>query len=103
EVRRIRPIWRDAATPTKAATADEVVKLIQVGVLTADGDATYRRLGMTDQEIDLLKIDKSRDVSRALLRLNERMAPSEEAQEAGNLPGARAQSAIEATQGVTDG
>lgn len=103
EVRRIRPIWRDAATPTKAATADEVVKLIQVGVLTADGDATYRRLGMTDQEIDLLKIDKSRDVSRALLRLNERMAPSEEAQEAGNLPGARAQLAIEATQGVTDG
>lgn len=94
DVRRVRPVWRDAATPTKAATADEVVKLISAGVLTPDGDATYRRLGMDDQEIATLKIDKSKDVSRALMRLQEAMKADPQAVAAASLPGASAQRAL---------
>lgn len=94
DVRRVRPVWRDAATPTKAATADEVVKLISAGVLTPDGDATYRRLGMGDQEIAALKLDKSKDVSRALMRLQQAMEAEPEARAAAALPGAQAQRAI---------
>lgn len=94
EVRRVRPVWRDAATPTKAATADEVVKLLSAGVLTPDGDATYRRLGMSDQEVAMVKLDKSKDVSRALIRLQEAMKVDPEVSAAANLPGAAAQRAI---------
>jgi len=94
EVRRVRPVWRDAATPTKAATADEVVKLLSAGVLTPDGDATYRRLGMSDQEVAMVKLDKSKDVSRALIRLQEAMKVDPEVTAAANLPGAAAQRAI---------
>lgn len=95
ELRRVRPQWRDASTPTRAATADEVVKLISAGVLTPDGDATYRRLGMTDQEVATLKADKAKDVSRTLIRLQEAMNAPVEARAAGTaqgreLPAARA-------------
>lgn len=96
DVRRVRPVWRDAATPTKAATADEVVKLISAGVLTPDGDATYRRLGMGDQEVAMLKVDKSKDVSRVLMRLQEAMRADPDARAAAALPGAQAQRAISA-------
>lgn len=46
----IRPIWRDASTPTRAAAADEAVKLIQAGVLTPTSEVTYNRLGFTDSD-----------------------------------------------------
>lgn len=87
EIGRVRPVWRDASTPTKAATADEVVKLISAQVLTPDGDATYARLGMSEQEIRVLKADKAKDTSRAFARLQEAMKVAPEVRGAANLSG----------------
>lgn len=55
----LRPIWRDASTPTRAAAADEAVKLIQAGVLTPDSDITYNRIGLTESDKQVLKAEKA--------------------------------------------
>ena len=54
----IRPIWRDASTPTRAAAADEVIKLISAGVLLPDSEITYNRIGLSDSDKRLLKDEK---------------------------------------------
>lgn len=90
ELRRVRPEWRDASTPTVAATTDAVVKLIQTQVLTPDGEVTYKRLGFSDQEIELLKSDKAKDVSRTMLRLQEALDAPAPARDAANVAGVMA-------------
>lgn len=57
--------WRDAATPTRAAAADEAVKLVGAGVLPPDSEVTYSRLGLTPQEISTLRNEQRRAASRA--------------------------------------
>ena len=52
--------WRDAATPTRSAAADEAVKLVGAGVLSADSEVTYDRIGLTPAEQLTLKADKRR-------------------------------------------
>lgn len=52
--------WRDAATPTRSAAADEAVKLIGAGVLPADSPVTYDRIGLTPQEQRQVSSDKGR-------------------------------------------
>lgn len=52
--------WRDAATPTRSAAADEAVKLISAGVLPADSSVTYDRIGLSPQEQKQLENDKRR-------------------------------------------
>src|SRR5699024_3237327 len=37
--------WKDASTPTRAATADAVVKQVQAGVLPAASEVTLQQLG----------------------------------------------------------
>lgn len=59
EAMDLRPIWRDASTPTRAAAADEAVKLIQAGVLTPDSDITYNRIGLTESDKQVLKAEKA--------------------------------------------
>lgn len=56
--------WADAATPTRAAAADEAVKLIGAGILSPDSRITYDRIGLTPSEQATLAADKRR--SRAL-------------------------------------
>lgn len=63
----VRPIWRDASTPTRAAAADEAVKLISAGVLTPDSDVTYNRLGMSDSDKQVLKSEKAAGQAQALI------------------------------------
>lgn len=58
EAANIRPIWRDAATPTRAAAADEAVKLISAGVFLPDSDITYNRIGLSDSDKATLKAEK---------------------------------------------
>lgn len=53
--------WGDAATPTRAAAADEVTKLIASGVLPADSPVTYDRLNLDPQEQKQLEADKRRN------------------------------------------
>lgn len=50
--------WRDAATPTRSAAADEAVKLIGAGVLPADSTVTYDRIGLSPQEQRQIASDK---------------------------------------------
>jgi len=56
--REIRPVWRDASTPTRAAAADEAVKLISAGVFLPDSRITYARVGLTDADIEVLDREK---------------------------------------------
>jgi len=54
----IRPIWRDASTPTRAAAADEAVKLISAGVLLPDSEITYNRIGLSETDKQVLREEK---------------------------------------------
>lgn len=67
EAASIRPIWRDASTPTRAAAADEAVKLISAGVLLSDSDITYNRIGLSDSDKEVLKVEKAKAQSTALV------------------------------------
>jgi hypothetical protein len=58
EASNIRPIWRDASTPTRAAAADEAVKLIASGVLLPDSEVTYNRIGLSDTDKETLRAEK---------------------------------------------
>lgn len=48
---RVRPRWRDAATPTRAATADAVTKLTTAGVLPPDSDEVLRMIDFDEATI----------------------------------------------------
>jgi hypothetical protein len=61
EVNDVRPIWRDASTPTVAASTDAAVKLIAAGVLLPDSEVTYNRLNFSDAEKAQLQRDKARN------------------------------------------
>lgn len=64
----IRPVWRDAATPTRAAAADEVTKLVQVGVLSPDSEIVYNRIGLSDSDKQLLKTEKTTAQAATMLQ-----------------------------------
>ena len=63
----IRPLWRDAATPTRAAAADEVVKMISAGVYTAQGDYALKRLGLSPMDREMLERDRAASLRSALM------------------------------------
>ena len=67
----IRPLWRNPATPTRAAAADEIVKMAGIGVYPADGEYVMKRLGLTPADRDMLRQDRAKSVTAALARLNE--------------------------------
>lgn len=73
--------WRDAATPTRSAAADEATKLIGTGVLTPDSSVTYDRVGLTPQEQRTLESDKRR--ARAQTRI-EALGAAADAARSGN-------------------
>ncbi|MFD8618269.1 phage portal protein [Streptomyces sp. NPDC059513] len=50
--------WKDAATPTRSAAADEATKLISAGVLPAESTVTYDRIGLNPQEQRQLVSDR---------------------------------------------
>lgn len=51
----VRPVWRDASTPTRAAAADEVTKLIAAGVLPATSEITLQRIGLSESDRQVLR------------------------------------------------
>lgn len=57
--------WRDAATPTRAASADEAAKLIGSGVLPTDSSVTYDRVGLSPAEQRQIAADKRRTTSQS--------------------------------------
>jgi hypothetical protein len=67
EAETIRPLWRDPSTPTRAAAADEAVKLISAGVLLPDSDVTYNRIGLSDTDKEVLKSEKRANEAQSLV------------------------------------
>ena len=67
EMSRVDTVWRDPATITRAASADATQKLIASGVLLADSEVTYNRLGMTDAEKRQLESEKRIATANALV------------------------------------
>lgn len=65
EYRGVDVAWQDAATPTRAAAADEASKLISAGVLPPDSRVTFDRLGLTPMEQQQLASDRRRTAGRA--------------------------------------
>ncbi|WP_245306550.1 phage portal protein [Acidipropionibacterium timonense] len=57
--RTVRPRWRDASTPTRAATADAVTKLVGAGIIPADSRVVLEMLGMDDASIDSIMTHRS--------------------------------------------
>lgn len=53
--RRIGLVWRNAATPTQAAAADEAAKLVAAGVLPKHHPITWKRVGLSPNEIAQLQ------------------------------------------------
>lgn len=58
ELGAVRAVWRDASTPTRAAAADEAVKLISAGVLLPNSEITYNRIGLSDSDKNVLREEK---------------------------------------------
>ena len=54
---RVAVDWQSAATPTRAATADEVTKLVGAGILQADSEVVRKRLNLTRSEMRLLEVE----------------------------------------------
>jgi hypothetical protein len=67
ELRRVRPRWRDAATPTRSAQTQNVVQLVSAGVLRPDSQVTYEQLGFDQITCDRLKAETQRSQVSALI------------------------------------
>src|SRR5699024_2534776 len=98
----IRPMWRDAATPTRAAAADEVVKMIAAGVYTAQGDYALKRLGLSPMDREMLRRDRAADTQGVLARLEASLSQPNPAADAlastGDTMGAGESGGVESAQ-----
>lgn len=56
----IEPIWRNAATPTVAASTDAAVKLVTANILPAESDITLQMVGLTQSQIMQVHADRAR-------------------------------------------
>lgn len=60
EFDKVTPHWMDASTPTRAATTDAVVKLVQSGVLPADSSVVADILGFTTSQRAALEMERTK-------------------------------------------
>lgn len=65
-MRRLRCEYADPSTPTRAATADEISKLIAAKVLVPDSAVTYRRVGLDEMDQVELEADKRKQEAKDL-------------------------------------
>lgn len=59
--------WQPASTPTRAATADEIVKYVSAGVLDPKSAVVRKRMNLTRSEMRLLEIEQERGERRRTL------------------------------------
>lgn len=64
---KIAPNWDNPATPTPQAASDEASKLIGSGVLLPDSEVTYKRVGLTTIEQEILTSEKRRANARQMV------------------------------------
>lgn len=65
---RVDVDWQSAATPTRAATADEVTKLVGSGILAPDSGVVLKRLGLSRSEQRLLADEQRRAAGSTRVR-----------------------------------
>jgi hypothetical protein len=65
---RVSVSWRDAATPTRAAAADEATKLVAAEILPSDSSVTYDRVGLSPDEQQRVQTDKRQQAGRQVIR-----------------------------------
>ena len=65
--RKVGVSWKDAATPTRAAAADEAVKLVGAEVLQPDSSITWDRIGLSAQEQQTRRSELSASTVRSLV------------------------------------
>ena len=64
ELRRLEMVWRDPATPTRAQTADAVVKLLSTPKPVLSLRQAREDLGYTDAAITRMEDDDAREAER---------------------------------------
>jgi len=69
DFRLVTAKWRDAATPTRSAAADEATKLVGAGILPADSTVTWDRIGLTPAEQRQVAADKRRQAGSGVLEV----------------------------------
>ncbi len=65
---RISNRWRDAATPTRSAAADETTKYVATGILPAESTVTMDRMGLSPAEQRQVAADRRRTAGRDVLQ-----------------------------------
>ncbi|MYR29863.1 MULTISPECIES: phage portal protein [unclassified Streptomyces] len=60
KARRIDTVWRNPATPTIAAQTDAAVKLVEAGILPADGDVVLEMAGLTEDQRQRVQAERRR-------------------------------------------
>ncbi|MET7924731.1 phage portal protein [Streptomyces sp. NPDC005349] len=63
--RRIEAVWRNPATPTVAAQTDAAVKMVQAGILPADGDVVLEMAGLTEDQRKRVAAERRRSAGAA--------------------------------------
>ena len=71
------PNWIDAGTPTRSAQAQDAVALVNSGILPADSDVTYERVGIPESDRQRLRADLRR--ARATKMVSALAAAAEQA------------------------
>jgi len=56
----VRPVWASAATPTKAASTDAVVKLVTAGILPPDSSVVLKMLDLSSFDREQAAKDAAR-------------------------------------------
>ena len=65
KARRIECVWRNPATPTIAAQTDAAVKMVQAGILPADGDVVLEMAGLTEDQRRRVAAERRRSAGQA--------------------------------------
>lgn len=81
EYRHVRPKWRNASTPTQAATTQAVAGLITAGVLQPDSEVTYQMLRFDEATKAILRAESAKRRSTQMLTALAKTQPDEEAQQ----------------------
>lgn len=63
--RRIECVWRNPATPTIAAQTDAAVKMVQAGILPADGDVVLEMAGLNEDQRRRVAAERRRSAGAA--------------------------------------
>lgn len=60
----LETMWRDAATPTKAADATRAQLLVTAGILPPDSQVTYEMAGLTPRQIRCIEEEKAKQAKQ---------------------------------------